>query len=45
MAICCTTKLTVLGVNPAVEYCFVVEAFYGVNELAQSSPVCTKRHA
>jgi hypothetical protein len=39
-----TTRLTVMGLNPAVEYCFVVEAFYSVTDLAQSPPVCTHRH-
>jgi hypothetical protein len=39
-----TTKLTVMGVNASIEYCFVVEAIYSVSELAQSSPVCTHRH-
>ncbi|NUT32596.1 MAG: hypothetical protein HOV79_05920 [Hamadaea sp.] len=37
------TSVRILGVNPEVEYCFVVVAVLSVDEVAPSAQVCTNR--
>ena len=40
-----TTRYTVNGLNPQLDYCFVVLAAYSVDQVAASEQVCTARTA
>jgi hypothetical protein len=38
-----TTKYTINGLNPGLDYCFTVAAVYGTQDVQLSELVCTKR--